>query len=160
MSKNANPPGDEPNVDAAFNDIVSQWQDAPAAPELPEPDANSSAAEDVTDPPTASPFTTQWTDPASKSGSNSARAYSLAEPEDHFVPEEPPPLTMPSWRSWLSWIPVVTVPVFFVFCAIAWRDVPKPLITVASVLFLLGAGMLIALLRSEPRDPDDDGAVL
>lgn len=170
-------PGDDGNVDidAAFNDLVARFDSAPAddslrpghkSPEVNKSDESPSEPESspcCDEAASSSRNTTNelpsWDEPTAGSPTMSARDYELREPPEEFVPAKPPALKPPSLIGWVSWVPVVVVPCFFIFCAIAWKSVPTVVILTAIVVFIAGAGMLVSRLRTSPPEAEgDDGA--
>lgn len=80
--------------------------------------------------------------------------------EAGFVPPEPPPLPRGDLVSRLAWAGVLGSPLFFLLCALVWRDVPRGLVVVAILAFVGGFVTLVARLPSARDDGWDDGAVL
>lgn len=170
-------PGDDGDVDidAAFNDLVARFDTAPADDSLrpgqkppsvisDPPASEDTAAAEATEKASGPAKDTanelpSWDEPVTESPVLGARDYELREPPEEFVPAKPPALKAPSLIGWVSWVPVVAVPCFFIFCAIAWKSVPAVVILTAIVVFVAGAGMLVSRLRTTPPEADgDDGA--
>lgn len=79
---------------------------------------------------------------------------------ERFVPPEPPPLPRGGFSTTFAWVCLLGGPLFLVFGALAWKDVPGGLILTAVAAFIGGFVMLVARLpRDHPDDPDD-GAVV
>jgi hypothetical protein len=80
--------------------------------------------------------------------------------EAGFVPPEPPPLPRGDLVSRLAWAGVLGSPLFFLLCALVWRDVPRGLVVAAILAFVGGFVTLVVRLPSSRDDGWDDGAVL
>lgn len=156
------------DVDAQFKDIVGRLGDLGDTGNTSPGDAatnpNTNPSTNIGDPDAPPRVIRDDNDdwgatPASRVGGNSAREYSVAPEDDTFIPPEPPPLRLPSPKAALTWLPVVVVPLFFLYCAFFWRAVPQAIIGVGAVLFVVATGLLIFGLRDdEDQDPGDDGA--
>lgn len=83
----------------------------------------------------------------------------LAADAERFVPPEPPPLPRGDLPSRLAWAGVLGAPLFFLVCALFWRDVPGLLVVAGIVAFVAGFGALVVRMPVS-RDGDDDGAVV
>lgn len=82
------------------------------------------------------------------------------EDEGRFVPPVPPPIPMPEPPRLIAWAGVLGTPaVLLLFVLFSW-DLPDWLGALLLVWFIGGFGYLIATMKSGPRDPNDDGAVV
>lgn len=79
---------------------------------------------------------------------------------DRFVPPPPPPLptTTPDRRA--AWFGVFGSPAILLVCLILRLDLPLLLAYALVAGFVGGFLYLVLTMTREPRDPDDDGAVL
>ena len=165
------------DVDAAFAAIVADFS-APAPPGGgPWP-----AAEDVgpDEPPAAEVALDDSSDAELREsrrgprhrmpdGSDVPGGYDLepgsepAEPEDpqeRFVPPEPPPITSTDLPSRLAWIGVIGGPLFLLIAALVWRTLPTFVVIGALAAFIGGFVTLVARLPRDRGDGSDDGAVV
>lgn len=82
------------------------------------------------------------------------------EPEEQFVPPEPPPLPKTDLITRLAWVGALGGP-FLLFIGVLLPDVISPgLVTLGIAAFV--AGFLVLVLR-DPREPEDgwdDGSVV
>jgi hypothetical protein len=82
------------------------------------------------------------------------------EPEEGYVPPEPPPLPRGDLVSRLAWAGVLLGPAFLLLSALLWDGAgPLPL-GVAALAFIGGFVTLVARLPARRDDEDDDGAVV
>ena len=82
------------------------------------------------------------------------------EPDEGFVPPEPPPLPRGDLVSRLAWAGVLLGPAFLLLSALVWDDAgPLPL-ALATLAFVGGFITLVARMPARRDDEDDDGAVL
>ena len=83
------------------------------------------------------------------------------DPEDHFVPPEPPPLPHPEPPRLLAWAGVFGVPLLVVLVSVLKISVPSFFSLLGLAWFVGGFGYLVATMRRDD-DPDkwDDGAVV
>lgn len=138
------------DVDAAFLRIIAGWDDAPtyrappatALDPSPEPDP---LPEPTPEPPEPGP-----------------RDYALAEdPDEGYVPPEPPPLPRGDLVSMLAWAAVVLGPLFLFVAGLFWRDANRLWLVLAVVAFVGGfVALVMRLPARRDADSDDDGAVV
>lgn len=135
--------------DDAWRAIVDNYGDRPEiddppapprrepAPEAPDPYARPEQVEERT-----------WDDPDSDWES------------DRFVPPPPPPLptTTPDRRA--AWGGVFGAPLVLLLCLLLGVDLPQLFAYALVAAFVGGFVYLVLTMTREPRDPDDDGAVL
>jgi hypothetical protein len=147
----------EVDVDAAFAAIIARFaptgtqtstDTAPATPattdrafEKPRPDEDTAEAP----PESNSPPVDQDDDD---------------QDDDGFVPPVPPPIPRGDFLTTFAWVCVLGGPLFLLFAAIAWQDVPGLLILAGVAAFVGGFAALAARLPAEPPDDPDDGAVV
>jgi hypothetical protein len=82
------------------------------------------------------------------------------EPEEGYVPPEPPPLPRGDLVSRLAWAGVLLGPAFLLLSALLWDGAgPLPL-AIAALAFIGGFVTLVARLPARRDDEDDDGAVV
>ena len=144
------------NDDEAWRAIVDNYGDRPdldqvGAPEQPEEPAvvdpadraPAAPAEALGTPPT-------WDDALPETGDD----------EDRYVPPPPPPLPTTTTDRMVAWIGVFGAPsVLLVLLVLGLR--PPSLINYVLVLGFVGGFLyLVVKMNREPRDPDDNGAVL
>lgn len=172
------------DVEAAFAQIVAAWS-APA-PAGGQPEAQAAAgspatrgvpwpeSEDVADegePPArtdvpAGTSADEHAEPGLGSPSWTARSTEDVEREidrlvdaEQFVPPDPEPIPSGDITTRLSWLAVIGGPVFLVFAALFWHDLPQWLLLSAVAAFVGGFATLVARMPTE-HDEDDDGAVV
>lgn len=80
--------------------------------------------------------------------------------EDRFVPPEPPPLPRGDFLTTFAWVCVLGGPLFLLFAALAWTDIPGILIVAGVAAFIGGFVALVARMPNEHPDDPDDGAVV
>jgi hypothetical protein len=165
--------GRDADLDAAFAQIVAGWDDEPTD-EIP----RWPASEDTTDdPPPASSMEqiryvrdhglpTPAQDPADGDVTDlgvptGPRDWELAEqPEEHFVPPDPPLVRGTDLVSTLSWAGLVLGPAFLLVAALFWRDVGRMWLACATAAFVGGFVSLVLRLPQSHDDDEDDGAVV
>lgn len=82
------------------------------------------------------------------------------EPDEGFVPPEPPPLPRGDLVSRLAWAGVLFGPAFLLLTALLWDDAgPLPL-ALGTLAFVGGFVTLVARMPARRDDSDDDGAVV
>ncbi|THJ64842.1 hypothetical protein E8P82_13760 [Arthrobacter echini] len=161
------PRGQEPNEstdDAVWQDLVARLEGTPANPApgngtpQPEPGPNDDAG--PTDRERADAiFRNQ---PLRRSGPRDHVVPESdddegLEPDEGFVPEEPPPLGAGDPLTILAWIGAAGGPITLLLFALFWRDAPLAATLGILALFLAGAGYLVTKLPQH-RDIGDDGA--
>lgn len=80
------------------------------------------------------------------------------DPEDGFVPPEPPPLPRPSRDRLLAWIGVFGSPTVLLLCLLLGIGLPGIVAYLLVSAFVGGFVYLVWRMPREPRDPWDDGA--
>jgi hypothetical protein len=162
------------DVDAAFAAIVADFGRPlpfgvgpwPAAEDV-EPDSPPAAGSDTTtvfpDParlrPTARGPRHRLPD-GSPDGAD-PDSSSVEDPEDRFVPPEPPPITSTDLGSRLAWLGVLGGPLLLLVAALTWSHLPTLLVILALSAFVGGFITLVARLpRERDGDGPDDGAVV
>ena len=194
----------DPDVDAAFAQIVAGWDDEPIPEVPPWP-----ATEDVTDRPAppvdrgssetsaAEPSGTAATgdesaNPTAGGSVGTPRSWPPAErerpgappeppagpppagppdpgprdwaaaeePDEGYVPPEPPPLPRGDVVSRLAWAGVLLGPAFLLLSALVWDGAGPVPLGLAALAFIGGFVTLVARLPARRDDEDDDGAVV
>ncbi|QCW51216.1 hypothetical protein FE634_13830 [Nocardioides dongxiaopingii] len=79
---------------------------------------------------------------------------------DRFVPPVPPPVPTPSPDRHAAWIGVFGSPAILLICLVLQIRVPELVAYLLVAGFVGGFLYLVFTMTREPRDPDDDGAVL
>ena len=79
---------------------------------------------------------------------------------DRFVPPPPPPVPTTTFDRQAAWAGVFGSPVVLLACLLLRIDVPELLAYALVGSFVGGFVYLVVKMTREPRDPDDDGAVL
>lgn len=80
--------------------------------------------------------------------------------EDRFVPPPPPPLPKTTPDRFLAWFGVLGSPAILLILLLLQVSIPRLLAWALVIAFVGGFGYLVAKMPSEPRDPNDDGAVV
>lgn len=144
------------DVDAAFLRIIAGWDDAPTYRAPP------ATALDPLPEPTPPPDPSREPDPTPDSPDPGPRDYALAEePDEGYVPPEPPPLPRGDVASVLSWAAVVLGPLFLFIAGLFWRDASRLWLVLAVVAFVGGfVALVMRLPARRDTDSDDDGAVV
>ncbi len=132
---------------------------AAAAPTAPRPGEPQDVGRDGAD-----DWSEDWDPPRSHVGGE--RVLRAAQDDEQrreepegFVPPEPPPLPRGDLPSRLAWGGVLGSPLFFLVCALFWRDVPGLLVVAGIAAFVAGFGALVVRMPVS-RDDGDDGAVV
>ncbi|MCC2313230.1 hypothetical protein [Cellulomonas xiejunii] len=90
--------------------------------------------------------------------------YDAAESEvddlEHFVPQDPGPLTSGDPLLTLAWGAAAGVPLFLLLVVTVWRDAPTLLVRAAAVLFVVAVGVLVWRMPQHREPTDGDGAVV
>jgi hypothetical protein len=122
----------------------------------------ASATPTTTDLASAEPRPDDDTAKTPPEGSSTAddRRRSRHQDDDGFVPPVPPPLPRGDFLTTFAWVCVLGGPLFLLFAAFAWRDVPGLLVLTGVAAFVGGFAALAARLPGEPPDDPDDGAVV
>jgi hypothetical protein len=82
------------------------------------------------------------------------------DPEEHYVPPPPPPIPRAEPARLLAWVGLFGVPTFVLVALVTRLPIASWLGLLLMVWFVGGFVFLVASMRSEPRDENDDGAVL
>ena len=83
----------------------------------------------------------------------------LAEdPEDRFVPPEPPPLPQPPPARLAAWSGLFGAPAVLLVAVVLGIALPEWLAYALVAAFVGGFGYLVLHMNHEPRDPWDNGA--
>jgi hypothetical protein len=80
--------------------------------------------------------------------------------DDRFIPPDPPPLPRGDFFTTFAWVCLLGGPLFLLFAALAWRDIPGELILAGVVAFIGGFVTLVARMPHDRPDDPDDGAVV
>lgn len=151
MSPDRFPDADRPDedVDAEFARIIAGWDDLPSL--------TDKAADDVPDQVTPAPA-----DPLPGPPDLGPRDYlPPPEPEEGYVPPDPPPLPRVDAPLALAWAAVLLGPLFLIIAGLFWRDASPVLLGLAVLAFIGGFGALVMRLPAHrDEDSDDDGAVV
>ncbi len=83
-----------------------------------------------------------------------------ADAEEHYVPPPPPPIPRAEPARLLAWVGLFGVPTFVLVALVTRLPIASWLGLLLMVWFVGGFVFLVASMRSEPRDENDDGAVL
>ncbi|MBO3093678.1 hypothetical protein [Cellulomonas dongxiuzhuiae] len=90
--------------------------------------------------------------------------YDLAEDEvddlEHFVPEDPGPVTSTDPLLTLAWGAAAGVPLFLLVVVTVWRDAPTLLVRAAAVVFVVAVAVLVWRMPQHREPTDGDGAVV
>jgi hypothetical protein len=89
-----------------------------------------------------------------------AEPRDVDDPQDRFVPPEPPPITSTDLPSRLAWVGVIGAPLFLLIAALVWRALPTLVVIAALAAFIGGFVTLVARLPRDRGDGNDDGAVV
>ncbi|GAB3685382.1 hypothetical protein [Angustibacter aerolatus] len=91
----------------------------------------------------------------------SARDWIAMEPEEGYVPPEPPPLPRGDLVSRLAWAGVLLGPLVLVVAGLFFRDLGRLWLALAGLAFIGGFVTLVVRLPAHRDDDvDDDGAVV
>lgn len=156
------------NDDDAWRAIVDNYGDRPdleqagpsvdAADAVDDVDAESSDDRAVADPPDEGFLTAREPAPASPSW-----ADAFLEPtwqDERFVPPPTPPLPMTTTDRLIAWIGVFGSPALLLVMLVLGIRPPSLINYVLVMGFVGGFLYLVVKMNREPRDPDDNGAVL
>jgi hypothetical protein len=150
-------------VDALFAGIIAEFDVAPTDP-VPRwpvtedrPDGTATDREDPPRPPLSSRLLRSEATPVEP-----APREEPDDPEDHFVPEPPPPLPETDPITRLAWAALLGGPTILVLAALLGFVLDRWVQGLAVIAFLGGFGTLIARMRDRAPTDDgwDDGAVL
>ncbi len=135
--------------DEVWKDIVDRYDESPAGEDVP-------AAEAVVSPePAVAP-------PELPEPSEPAELWNPVpwEDEGRFVPPVPPRVAMPEPPRLIAWLGIFVAPALLLLFLVFNWVMPQWASTLLIIWFVGGFGFLIATMKSEPRDPGDDGAVV
>lgn len=135
--------------DAAWREIVDNYGERP----LLEGDDDQVARPGPTGP-------APVPDPAPAVSSEPERAPRPEPAEEHYVPPPPPPLPRTDPPRLVAWTCLFGSPVVVLLALVAKVAIPPLLGLILMVGFVGGFVYLVASMRSEPRDDNDDGAVV
>lgn len=131
--------------DDAWQAIIDNYGDRPEM----EPDADPTPPRREPEPePVPDELQVGWEDPDSDWES------------DRFVPPPPPPLPSTTPERTAAWAGVLGSPLVLLACLILQINLPELLAYLLVASFVGGFVYLVITMTREPRDPDDDGAVL
>ena len=117
---------------------ATEGDDVPLAPR-PRPDPDPS---DWSTTPAPGPAPTGWED------------------EDRFVPPPPPPIPTTTTDRMVAWVGIFGSPVVLLVSLVLGIRLPELISYVLVLGFIGGFLYLVLKMNREPRDPDDNGAVL
>ncbi|MCW2846814.1 MAG: hypothetical protein JWR90_788 [Marmoricola sp.] len=151
-------------------------EDEPAGDELPEPAPEGLSAEEtlwrsivenygdrpeIEEPEIEVPPSLRDLDrPASLPTEDETAERVTPEPEEHFVPPDPPPLPMPPPARLLAWLGLFGVPTFVLVALVAKINVASWVGLLLMVWFVGGFVFLVASMKPGPGGDHDDGARL
>ena len=130
--------------DDAWRAIVDNYGDRP---DLDPDEATPSAPARPVEPAGESP---SWQDPYPDADWSSER----------FVPPEPPPLPTTTTDRYVAWAGVLGSPALLLVCLILGIALPELVAYLLVAAFVGGFLYLVMTMTREPRDPDDNGAVI
>ncbi len=149
--------------DAAWREIVDNYGDRPLLEDVPV-DRPDDSVEQVTD---------AVADAGAVARSRRRTSLPAIEPElraqprpargpaeEHYVPPPPPPVPRAEPPRLLAWLGLFLAPSIVLVALVAQYPVPSWAGLLLMVWFVGGFVYLVASMRSEPRDEDDDGAVV
>jgi hypothetical protein len=135
--------------DEVWKDIVDRYNEDPAAEDVPASEAVESPA--PADAP-AEPGPDVW----------NPEPWNPVpwEDEGRFVPPVPPRVAMPEPPRLIAWLGVFAAPTLLLVFLVFNLVMPSWASTLLIIWFVGGFVFLIATMKSGPRDPGDDGAVV
>jgi hypothetical protein len=169
--------GDRADVEAAFADIVAEFNVTHAEPIPPWP-ADEDAGENAARPPSREAIDHGWGEFDDGSGAHVVRGPRDAEwsdfeelrtpssrdevvdPADRFVPPAPPPLPVGDPVSRSAWAGVLGAPALYVLLSFAGWDLAGVVGMALGTVFLVSFVTLVVRMRNEPPDDSDHGAVV
>lgn len=80
------------------------------------------------------------------------------DPDERYIPPDPPPLPRPRLVSGLAWLGAIGAPLFLLMAALFWRTIPALWIGAAVLAFV--AGFVTLIVRMPDREEGSDGAVV
>jgi hypothetical protein len=137
--------------DEAWRAIVDNYGDRPVLDDEPETTVEESPRPPASAPAPAPEQTrASWDDPYPDADWGSER----------FVPPPPPPLPRTTPDRTAAWAGVLGGPVVLLVCLLVGIALPEVVAYGLVAAFVGGFVYLVLTMTREPRDPDDDGAVL
>jgi hypothetical protein len=133
--------------DDVWRAIVDNYGDRPEIDDGPAPVLREPAPADLDDEVPAFDGRT-WDDPDSDWDT------------DRFVPPPPPPRPRTTPDRQAAWAGVFGAPAVLLICLLAGIGLPELVAYALVAAFVGGFVYLVVTMTREPRDPDDDGAVL
>lgn len=163
MSTDRSPDRDRPDedVDAEFARIIAGWDDSPDS--LDPSGHGTSSVVDSTSPTVPGTTAGASTPPPRPTPPMPGPRDFMPddEPEDRYLPPDPPPLPRGDPALVVSWAAVLLGPLFLLFAGLFWRNASPVWLGLAVASFV---GGFIALVLRMPAhrhdDSDDDGAVV
>ena len=149
--------------DAAWQAIVENYGDRPNLEEDPPEDptqAGSGDLEGLAEEVPGSPRDLVAPTTAGDGSLGTGPGRPSPDPEEHFVPPPPPPIPRAEPARLLAWIGLFGVPTFVLVALVTRLPIASWLGLLLMVWFVGGFVFLVASMRSDPRDENDDGAVL
>ena len=147
------------NDDDAWRAIVDNYGDRPDLEDQAGPTTDSAAEsaaptpEDLPgtgQPPVQQPEPLAWSD-----------AFPDSDwPEDRFIPPPPPPIPTTTPDRMAAWLGIFGSPTILLLCLVLDFRLPEFLNYLLVMGFVGGFLYLVLKMNREPRDPDDNGAVL
>ena len=145
--------------DAAWREIVDNYGDRPLLEDVPA-DRPDDPVEQVTDA-VADEAPEDRNQLAAVEPELRSQPRPAREPvEEHYVPPPPPPVPRAEPPRLLAWLGLFLAPSLVLVALVAQYPVPSWAGLLLMVWFVGGFVYLVASMRSEPRDDDDDGAVV
>jgi hypothetical protein len=147
----------ERDEDALWRSIVENYGDRISLDQSKEPTGESTV--DASADPGAAPVQPRVQPPAQRDDPDLLDAWD--DPDDHFVPPEPPPLPTLDPPRLLAWAGVFGVPMLVIVVSVLQISIPSFVSLLCLAWFVGGFGYLVATMRRDD-DPNtrDDGAVL
>ncbi|MBC7639248.1 MAG: hypothetical protein H7231_05635 [Rhodoferax sp.] len=156
------PDRDRPDedVDAEFLRIIAGWDDTPTLVAGPAPTDVAPPAPAPTTP--TMPTPPVFAPPPDFAPTPGPRDHTPPEePDEGYVPPDPPPLPRGDVVGVLAWAAVLLGPLFLLMAGLFWREASPLWLGLAVVAFVGGFVALVMRLPSHRDvDDDDDGARL
>lgn len=139
--------------DAAWRDIVAHYGERPALEDPPaEPEPDPEPPSTGRDERLRGLFQPSWNDPLNTEAS--------WDDEGHFVPPDPPPVTVTDPRRRAAWAGLFGSPLLMLLAVVfGWR-LPEWLLLGLAAAFAGGFVYLVATMSNRRGGPGDDGAVV
>jgi hypothetical protein len=151
------------NEDDLWKEIVDNYGDTP---EFDAQDLNASSEFDLSeldlaDTDAAEPDTEQsLVEPTVLPDPDPDPLGDIWREEERFTPPTPPPLPLPEPPRMLAWIGLFGAPTLMLVALIAGRPFGGFWAAMLALAFVGGLVYLVKTMPDEPRDPDDNGAVV